>query len=268
VKRTSILPGKLPAAAWRRIPQGKNIQTLLRRQSPGAVPAISTRLTNTRQTAVHVGTGDPGTEEFEILGFARKMVVAATSEKAGSLGIWVTGFDDEENERIMQALVAAALAAALVMPSYKSKDGTPKIKSIRLFGLANRVDLGRIAAEAEGNNVARWLTAQPANKLDATSYTKLLKDLATDNNWLELFDASGGHSIVNEPIGDETDVGLAATLIRHQAILEIGMYGDRHVGRNVRYPDGFAEWGFGLNSLRYLRYEFLKAVYPSSDRSR
>jgi len=178
-----ILPGKLPTTTWGKIPQGKNIQALLRRKTPGAAPAISTRLSNTRQTAVHVGIADSKAEEFELLGFARKMVSAATAEKAGTVGIWVAGFDDDQQQRIIKALVAAALAAAFVMPSYKTKDGKPAIKSIRVLGLADRIDLGRVTAEAEGNNVARWLTAQPANKLDATSYTMLLKDLAADNDW-------------------------------------------------------------------------------------
>jgi leucyl aminopeptidase len=178
-----ILPRNVPAATWRKIPQGKNIQTLLRRRLPGTVPGVSTRLSNSRQTAVHVGIAEPGKEVFELLTFARKMVSAVSAEKAGTVGIWIAGFDDDEQERITLALSAAALAAAFAMPSYKSAAGTAKFKNIRLLGLANRIDLDRTVAEAEGNNLARWLTAKPANKLDAFSYTKFLKDLARDNDW-------------------------------------------------------------------------------------
>ncbi len=178
-----ILPDKVPSTTWRLIPQGKSVQTLLRRGSPGAVPAIATRLQNTRQTAVQVGIAKPDWEEFELLEFARKMVSAATTEKAGTLGIWVAGFKGKDEERILKAFSAAALAAAFVMPSYKSRAVPPKLKNIRLLGLANRIDLDRVMAEAAGNNIARWLTAQPANKLDDISYIKLLKDLAADYGW-------------------------------------------------------------------------------------
>jgi len=43
--------------------------------------------------------------------------------------------------------------------------------------------LSRVAAEAEGNNLARWLTALPANKLDAVSYVQLLKEMSAQQGW-------------------------------------------------------------------------------------
>ena len=178
-----ILPRKVPSALWQKIPQGNNVRKLLQRKSPDAVPGITTRINNTRQTALHVGQADPGAETFDLLGVARKMVSAATVEKAGTVGIWVAGFGDDEQERLIGALCAAALAAAFVMPSYKAKDAKPRIKRIKLLGLTNRIDLGRVTAEAEGNNLARWLTAQPANKLDAISYVGFLKDLAAEHGW-------------------------------------------------------------------------------------
>ena len=178
-----ILPSRVPASVWRRIPQGKSVQALMRRRSPGAVPAISTRLNNARHTALHVGIADSRAEKFELLGFARRMLAAVTTEKAGTVGIWVAGFDERDQTLLVQVLSAAALAAAFIMPSYKSKDTPEKIKSIKVIGLANRIDLGRVSAEAAGNNIARWLTAQPANKLDATTFTKFLKDLAAANDW-------------------------------------------------------------------------------------
>lgn len=178
-----ILPNKVPSAIWGQLPKGNNVKALIKRRPTGAVPAITTRLTNSRQTALHVGKVDPRTDVFELLCFARKMVSAAAAENAGSLGIWVAGFDQDDQALVVQALCAAALAAAFVMPSYKSKDVPPKIKNIKIVGLGERVDLSRVTAEAAGNNLARWLTAQPANKLDAVSYLKFLKGLAAGNDW-------------------------------------------------------------------------------------
>jgi leucyl aminopeptidase len=156
---------------------------LLGRKSKGAVPAASSRLGNSRQTALYVGQVDTSVEPFEWLEFARKMIAAATTEKAGTIGIRVAGFTVDEEASLVKALVAACLAASFVMPNYKSKPLTEKIKRIRIIGLTKKVDLARTIAESEGNNLARWLTAQPPNKLDAKSYTAFLKKLATEKQW-------------------------------------------------------------------------------------
>jgi len=182
-----VLPGKFPASLWQKIPQGSNVKALMRRKSPGRQPAISTRINNKRQTALHVGTIDAGTSVFEALTFGRKMVSAALSEKAGTIGIWALGFEAEAQAAIVARVTAAALAAAYSMPSFKSASRSTarpaKIKSIRILGLESHLDLSREQAEAEGNNLARWLTALPANKLDATSYVSLLRELSRENGW-------------------------------------------------------------------------------------
>jgi leucyl aminopeptidase len=178
-----VLPARIPAALWRKIPQGSKVQALMRRQVAGAQPAVMTRLANKRQTALIVGKVDTSLEAFEILSLARKLVSAATSEKAGTLGIWVLGFDDTDQKRLIADFLAAALAAAFVMPAYKSKATPSRIRSLRLIGLTNRLDLDRTYAEAEGNNLARFLTALPANKLDAVSYTGLIKEMAGKEGW-------------------------------------------------------------------------------------
>ena len=178
-----VLPEKVSAATWRRVPQGTRLQPLLRRAQKGNVPAIVTRLGNKHQTAVHVAKVDPRKECFELLTFARKMVASVRTEKAGALGIWVLGFDAVTGASLSRYLVAAALAAAFPMPAYKKKDAPPVIKSVRVLGQDEKLDLDREQAEADGNNVARWLTAQPANMLSARTYTNFLKDLAGAENW-------------------------------------------------------------------------------------
>ena len=178
-----VLPRKVPAALWRKIPQGSKVQALMRRRAPGKQPAIATRINNKRQTALHLGTTDPDTSAFEALTFGRKMVAAALSEKAGTIGIWVLGFAAETQASIVANVTAAALAAAYTMPAFKSDSRSARIKSIKIIGLDERVDLARVQAEAEGNNLARFLTALPANKLDAASYVALLRELSKENGW-------------------------------------------------------------------------------------
>ena len=80
-------------------------------------------------------------------------------------------------------MVAAALAAAYVMPAFKKKPSPTRIRAVKVVGVPERLDLARITAEAEGNNVARLLTGLPANKLDARTYTDLLEQAAGAEGW-------------------------------------------------------------------------------------
>ncbi|MDH3431727.1 MAG: leucyl aminopeptidase family protein [Gammaproteobacteria bacterium] len=147
------------------------------------MPALQTRLTNKRQTLVIGGRISADADPFEQLTFARKLVAAATTEKAGCLGILVAGFSPDAQQALCKAAVAAALAAGFNLPEFKSKPSPQKIRSIRILGIDDTVDLSRTIAEAKGNNLARWLTALPPNKLDALNYAAILKDLAKDHGW-------------------------------------------------------------------------------------
>ena len=178
-----VLPAKVPSRLWRKIPQGAKLKTLLRRRLPGRVPATTTRLTNKRQTAVHAATISPSEEAFDRLTFARRLVSSVLAERAGTVGVWVLGFDDADQAAITENIVAAALATAFRMPAFKTKPSPTPIKTLRILGLDSALDLKRVTAEAHGNNLARWLTALPANKLDAGEYLRVLRDLASQNDW-------------------------------------------------------------------------------------
>ncbi len=178
-----ILPKRVPAALWRKIPQGSKLQALLKKRPAGDLPALETRLTNKRQTKVVAGKIDPDAQTFEQLTFARRLVAAAIGEKAGCVGIAVLGFDAETEEALCKAAVAAALAASFNLPEFKSEPTPAKIRSLRIVGTAKKYDLSRTIAEAKGNNLARWLTALPPNILDAVNYAAALKDLAAEHGW-------------------------------------------------------------------------------------
>lgn len=177
------VPEKTPAYVWRRIPQGAKVQALMKRRTPGSVPAIATRVNNKRQTALSVGTISPNAGAFEQLTFGRKLVSAALSESAVNLGIWVLGFENSEAEKIVARVTAAALAAAFPLADFKSQRNPAPIKSIRVVGLDDRQDFSRVTAEASGNNLARWLTALPPNKLDAPAYSGFLRELSRKHGW-------------------------------------------------------------------------------------
>jgi len=178
-----ILPAKPTEKSWSLVPQGSKVKALLKRRPSGSVPEITTRLANKTQTAIHVGLLDSRIDAFEQLTFAKKMVAAALAENAGCVGIWVHGFSAEQQRVIAERMCAAALAAGFSMPHFKSGNKRTTIKSLRIVGLDARLDLRRTVAEADGNNLARWLTAMPPNKLDAQQYVNLLRELARKHGW-------------------------------------------------------------------------------------
>lgn len=178
-----VLPNRPRAEHWRAIPQGARLQTAMRKRKAGDVPALHARLNNDRQTLVVGAKVANDTSAFEKLTIARKLVSAATTEKAGTLGILVVGFTSDEADSLYEAVVAAALASEFSLPSFKGKPAPARIRRIRVLGASSDLNLQRTYAEAHGNNLARWLTVLPPNKLDAVNYAAMTKDLAKENNW-------------------------------------------------------------------------------------
>ena len=178
-----LLPNRPRAEQWRAIPQGSRLQAAMRKRVASDVPALHARLHNDRQTLVVGAKVANDTSTFEKLTVARKLVSAATTEKAGTLGILVVGFAPDVAESLYQAVVAAALAKEFNLPSFKGKSAPASIRRIRLLGAADVLNLQRVHAEAQGNNLARWLTVLPPNKLDAVNYAAMISDLAKSNGW-------------------------------------------------------------------------------------
>ena len=178
-----ILPERPSTADFGKLPQGAKLQAVYRKHAAGSTPAFTTRLANKKQTFVVAGALAANATVFERLTLGRKLVAAATKEKAGSLGICAVGFDDGLQRQIVENVLAAALAAAFRMPAYKAEPEADRLRSIRLVGLGEKLDTSRVAAEAKGNNLARWLTALPPNYLDAISYADLAQTLAKERGW-------------------------------------------------------------------------------------
>lgn len=178
-----ILPARPTKAEFGRLPQGAKLQAIFRKHAAGEVPAFSSRLSNKKQTLVVGGTLAADATAFEQLTLGRKLVAAATSQKAGSLGICAIGFDSSTQATIINNMLAATLAAAFRMPEFKSKPTPPAVRTVRLLGVDEKIDTSRTEAEAKGNNLARWLTALPPNFLDADNYAKLTGTMAKEHGW-------------------------------------------------------------------------------------
>jgi leucyl aminopeptidase len=178
-----ILPPKPTISIFRRLPQGAKMQQVLRKSAVGSTPSFTSRMSNKRQTLIVAGTLAKDASAFEQLSLGRQLIKAACTQKPGSLGICVIGFDSDQQSIIYNSMVAAALAAAFVLPTYKGKKAPSPIRSLRLIGADEHIDTRRTEAEAKGNNLARWLTTLPPNKLDAVSYAALARQMAKDNGW-------------------------------------------------------------------------------------
>ena len=115
-----VMPKRPKAAVWKAIPQGSRLQAAVAKRRSGDVPALQTRLNNNRQTLVVGAMVSNDTSSFETLTISRKLVSAATTEKAGNLGVLVVGFDLETEQSLHKAVVAAALAAEVCPASYST----------------------------------------------------------------------------------------------------------------------------------------------------
>ncbi len=180
-----VVPRGMKKKHWNALPYHVLLQKALRKSADrGAAPAATVQLPNAGLTTVSIAIAQEHESAFERLTMARKMAAAARRHHAARVGICIPGFSAIAQEEIAQALVAACLAGAFDLPNFKSKGKRGrKLSQLRLLGLAQRFDLSTTTAGASGNNLARWLTAMPANKLDAGGYRKAIADLAKTHGW-------------------------------------------------------------------------------------
>ena len=111
-----ILPASPSKADFGLLPQGAKMQDVYRKHAADGTPAFTTRLANSKQTLVVGGTIAADASTFEQLTLGRKLVAAATAQKAGCLGICAVGFSDEKQGQLVISVLAAALAGAFNMP--------------------------------------------------------------------------------------------------------------------------------------------------------
>lgn len=147
-------------------------------------------LPNKNSSHVSYAAIESSISSFELLTLARKLVAAHSSSNPAQLGLLVSGFNKVESERIAEALISAALAAAAEMPNFKSdKQTTPRLSKLSLFGVRANHGFKQSFAIAEGNALTRSLSILPPNKLTPTEYLKKVKELARVNKWkLEFYD--------------------------------------------------------------------------------
>ncbi len=168
------------AQVWRRMQAGRPLPG---RRSAGAKPAAgpgsvrSINLANSAQTRLILGVMPRNASAFEILSLAGRMARDLGACTPASIALSAPTEQDGVPDRTLEALLSATLACAFEMPSFRStrKPGRT-LKQIAVVG--GSLDLRRVEIAAQANGLARWLTALPPNKLDATGYQRVLRELA------------------------------------------------------------------------------------------
>jgi leucyl aminopeptidase len=171
------------AEVWRQIYAGRASQgrQSASKSAPKAAPGPgslrSINLSNERQTRLILGVMPRNASAFETLSLAGRMARDLGSCTRGSIGLAAPSEQEGVQERTLEALLSATLACAFEMPSFRTtRKRTPTLQRVVVVGGA--LDLEHILAAAQANSLARWLTALPPNKLDASAYQRVLRELA------------------------------------------------------------------------------------------
>jgi len=179
-------PSTQTGRKWPAFPYAETLKQRLERsgQKPDDSPVLVTDLPNKFATHVTLAFIKPDASCFEYLTLARKLVGNQLESNPRSIALFTPGSDAGLNSKIAEALVATLLASSASMPDYKStKKKASRLQTIQLYGLNTEIDFKHTIAGAEGNNLARQLTALPPNELTPKIYRQRIIKLARENGW-------------------------------------------------------------------------------------
>jgi len=177
-----IVPEKPAASVWKSFPDGARVQNLRNRRHTSDI--VSTRLHNHANTGVSVASIGKNTTAFDFLTLAGKLATTAGRDNPASVAILVAGIAGAQATDLRRAAVLALQAQAFALPRVSTdKDESARLRTIKLVGLQDRIDVARTAAEGEAVNLARWLTALAPNLLDVRGYRKAIAALAKGKPW-------------------------------------------------------------------------------------
>jgi leucyl aminopeptidase len=207
-----LLPERPGSRDWNALPKGARLRKLAGRRGKDAAPAVVSRLDNKAQTGVVMGFVSAGEDVFALATKARKLAAAALSEKPARVAILVAGFRQERLEQLVRSQLLAVLLGSFRLPVFRREDPKPsRLSTVRLLGLPARIDIARVQAEAEGNNLARWLTGLPPNVGDAQGLRAVAGELAGRHGWRHDFldtrelEERGAGAFLAVASGNETD---------------------------------------------------------------
>lgn len=166
--------------AFADLPEPERWRELHARSKPRSGSVRSTALANSRHTLAVIGYSQADASPFERLQLAGRMLKEASARAVDTVALAAPG-DRASGAANLEALLAATFAHSFTLPSFRSSRESQKaLREVVLFG-GDDVNIPQAEAAARGNNLTRWLTALPPNKLDARSYRKLIADIARAN---------------------------------------------------------------------------------------
>ena len=175
-----LVPESAEARVFADLPEAQRWRELHARDKARTGTVRSTTLANQRQTHAVLGYLAPEASPFERLALAGRMMKELGARPVESVAL-ISLVDRSTNVASLEALLAAAFAHAFALPSFRStRDTRKRLRHITLVN-GDELDLRRTSAAARGNNLVRWLTALPPNKLDAPAYRKLIAQTAKDH---------------------------------------------------------------------------------------
>ncbi len=182
-----LLPPSPPASLWKKLPAGRDVRRLWVRRDDNRGTPLSVQ---TGDLTLHVIALEEDADCFRRLTASRKLIAEALKSNPASLGLGAAGFSDNTVAVAADGLLAATAAAMFDMPAFRSRPRPRRrLRKIALLGLRQRIDPTKTLAAAAGTNLARWLTALPANQLDPKTYKTVVARLAKDEDWqFEYFD--------------------------------------------------------------------------------
>jgi leucyl aminopeptidase len=174
-----VLPANAGGAAFRAVPKSAHLERLFRKAAKAGDTLVTTRIDNKRGTAITAAGFDAKTT-FAALSWARKLIAESGRLKAQKIGVLVSGMSTQQRDAVLEPLIRAADAAAFKLASFKSKRSRrpARLRSLKLFAATPRVSLAAMRRSSLGNNIARWFTALPPNRLTAASYRAATQALA------------------------------------------------------------------------------------------
>jgi leucyl aminopeptidase len=161
----------------RRLPEPQRWLRLHHRTKAVALKWRVSTLANSRQTLALLGYTRPDASAFERLSLAGKLMRELAGRAPQRIGLIVAG-SAAAAAPWFEALLSAGWNESFAMPDFRSAPPARwRLRHIELFA-APTLDESRIAACARGGNLVRALTAMPPNELTATSYRRLITQLA------------------------------------------------------------------------------------------
>ena len=179
-----LMPESPGEELWHQLPHGDVLAALAWRRPAGAKSPLKTHFPAAGRAAATVGFMAETDDVFATQTGVRKIAAEVLKDDPETLGIVALGWDPETCLRLQSTAISALLLGAFRMPTERSKsDPPPRLRRLRIFAPAAGLNPKRLLAEADGNNLARWLSALPPNRLDASGYRQAATDLARREGW-------------------------------------------------------------------------------------